>query len=193
MKIYTSIFKSYVYLISLSKLILIWLIKSFYFDFVLTNCPSDIIHYFLTDPLQVCLYPPVIKCVNWKSFIQGWSSPSTLKIWLAPFLPGLSLKYFFPNPAFLANPQFSCIIYSATTASFFILFFTSLLPTTYIKILLNFIDVEHKVLELKKWKVHNFFKKIDNNYVIGWYFFSVVYITKDIYSMWEKSNLGRKN
>ena len=32
------------------KLMLIWLIKSFYFDFLLSHCPSDIIHYFLTGP-----------------------------------------------------------------------------------------------------------------------------------------------
>ena len=28
----------------------IWLIKSVYYDFVLSTCPSDIIHYFLTGP-----------------------------------------------------------------------------------------------------------------------------------------------
>ena len=32
------------------KMTLIQLIKSFYFDFVLSYCPSDIIHYFLTVP-----------------------------------------------------------------------------------------------------------------------------------------------
>ena len=33
------------------KLMLIWLIKKFYFDLVLSICPSEIIHYFLTGPL----------------------------------------------------------------------------------------------------------------------------------------------
>ena len=41
---------------------LIWLIKSFYFDFVLSNCPSDIIHYFLTGP---------------SIFVDDWSWPHT--------------------------------------------------------------------------------------------------------------------
>ena len=33
------------------KFILVSLIKRFYFDFVLSNCPSDIVHYSVTSPV----------------------------------------------------------------------------------------------------------------------------------------------
>ena len=36
------------------KLMLIKLIKSLYFEFLLANCPSDIISYFLTGPGRGC-------------------------------------------------------------------------------------------------------------------------------------------
>ena len=136
-----------------------WSIKSTYFDFVLTNCPSHITHHFLSDPLQVCLYPPVIKLVNWKILYKVEAPPPPLKLCWLLFCLVSHWNIFFPNPAFLANPRFLCNIYSATTPSFFILFFTSLLPTTYIKVLLNFRDVEHKVLKLKKSEKSTIFLK----------------------------------
>ena len=48
MELYTSIFKSLVYWTSLSKIDVDIINQEFYFNFVLSNCPSDIIRYFLT-------------------------------------------------------------------------------------------------------------------------------------------------
>ena len=52
---------------------------------------------------------------------------------------------------------------------------------------MKFTDRKHiKVLEYKnkkKEKDVHFQLKIDNNYVIGWYFLSIVYIAKNIYSV----------
>ena len=43
---------------------LIYLIKNFYFDFLLSNCPSDIIHYFLTDPAPKYLSEFILNTVS---------------------------------------------------------------------------------------------------------------------------------
>ena len=86
------------------------------------------------------------------------------------------LKYFFPTPYLDQSTPFR---------QYFLIFppihpfpFSSLHPPNPIDT-----DTKHKVLELKKAKGVHFYFKIGNSYAIGWYFFSVVYVTKNIYAI----------
>ena len=109
--------------------------------------------------------------------------------------PLLVLKIFFPNLILGQTVIFSTPLLSALPP-----FPPYPFPPTPIdiEILTNFTDTKHKVLE---WKNKNekgvhFYFKIANNYVIGWYFISIVYLTKNIYSIrnddlrvWKCENL----
>ena len=62
------------------ELMLILIINSFYFDFVLSNCSSDIIHYFLTSPSRENWKEPSLSTISTEASFNGNSNKETLNV-----------------------------------------------------------------------------------------------------------------